>query len=179
MFLDRCFFFQAEDGIRDLVRSRGLGDVYKRQGIVHPHLTGECQFLHPLGSEGDLVAPVVPHPVAVQQVVVVETLSAVGDGADEVLVEDHQIVVVDVHVLVHVPHEHGDALILHAAGLGAMDQLATHLGLLPVIHLAQRFGHEDGQEPLAARGVHVVENEREILEAVSYTHLMLPTSDLV
>eukprot|EP00656_Telonema_subtile_P025676 TRINITY_DN27715_c0_g1_i1.p1 TRINITY_DN27715_c0_g1~~TRINITY_DN27715_c0_g1_i1.p1 ORF type:complete len:109 (+),score=8.45 TRINITY_DN27715_c0_g1_i1:2-328(+) len=28
------FFFQAEDGIRDLVRSRGLGDVYKRQGVV-------------------------------------------------------------------------------------------------------------------------------------------------
>ena len=28
------FFFQAEDGIRDLVRSRGLGDVYKRQHIA-------------------------------------------------------------------------------------------------------------------------------------------------
>ena len=28
------FFFQAEDGIRDLVRSRGLGDVYKRQHTV-------------------------------------------------------------------------------------------------------------------------------------------------
>ena len=27
----QIFFFQAEDGIRDLVRSRGLGDVYKRQ----------------------------------------------------------------------------------------------------------------------------------------------------
>ena len=26
-------FFQAEDGIRDLVRSRGLGDVYKRQAL--------------------------------------------------------------------------------------------------------------------------------------------------
>ena len=25
------YFFQAEDGIRYLVRSRGLGDVYKRQ----------------------------------------------------------------------------------------------------------------------------------------------------
>mgnify|MGYP007112061554 CR=1 FL=1 len=25
------FVVQAEDGIRDLVRSRGLGDVYKRQ----------------------------------------------------------------------------------------------------------------------------------------------------
>ena len=34
-----CFmgdvFFQAEDGIRDLVRSRGLGDVYKRQSPYH------------------------------------------------------------------------------------------------------------------------------------------------
>ena len=29
--IDVFFFFQAEDGIRDLVRSRGLGDVYKRQ----------------------------------------------------------------------------------------------------------------------------------------------------
>ena len=27
-----CVCFQAEDGIRDLVRSRALGDVYKRQG---------------------------------------------------------------------------------------------------------------------------------------------------
>ena len=25
------WFYQAEDGIRDLVRARGLGDVYKRQ----------------------------------------------------------------------------------------------------------------------------------------------------
>ena len=31
-----CFFFQAEDGIRDLVRSRGLGDVYKRQQQYWP-----------------------------------------------------------------------------------------------------------------------------------------------
>ena len=31
------FFFQAEDGIRDLVRSRGLGDVYKRQEIFLPN----------------------------------------------------------------------------------------------------------------------------------------------
>ena len=27
----RIFFFQAEDGIRDCLLSRGLGDVYKRQ----------------------------------------------------------------------------------------------------------------------------------------------------
>ena len=30
------FFFQAEDGIRGLVRSRGLGDVYKRQSSGSP-----------------------------------------------------------------------------------------------------------------------------------------------
>ena len=35
VYLFVIFFFQAEDGIRDLVRSRGLGDVYKRQ--VHGH----------------------------------------------------------------------------------------------------------------------------------------------
>ena len=39
-YLERLiFFFQAEDGIRDLVRSRGLGDVYKRQ----PCLAGCCR----------------------------------------------------------------------------------------------------------------------------------------
>ncbi len=30
------FFFQAEDGIRDSVASRGLGDVYKRQALIQP-----------------------------------------------------------------------------------------------------------------------------------------------
>ena len=31
MLVKSDVFFQADDGIRDLVRSRGLGDVYKRQ----------------------------------------------------------------------------------------------------------------------------------------------------
>ena len=44
------FFFQAEDGIRDLVRSRGLGDVYKRQV---PDIPVEFEFL-PL-EEGAVV----------------------------------------------------------------------------------------------------------------------------
>ena len=37
------FFFQAEDGIRDLVRSRGLGDVYKRQ-LQNPSLYNPRRF---------------------------------------------------------------------------------------------------------------------------------------
>ena len=32
------FYVQAEDGIRDLVRSRGLGDVYKRQENAYADL---------------------------------------------------------------------------------------------------------------------------------------------
>ena len=36
------FFFQAEDGIRDLVRSRGLGDVYKRQVLYNPRFGDEA-----------------------------------------------------------------------------------------------------------------------------------------
>ena len=37
VFFVVLFFFQAEDGIRDLVRSRGLGDVYKRQVQLGRH----------------------------------------------------------------------------------------------------------------------------------------------
>ena len=41
-------FFQAEDGIRDLVRSRGLGDVYKRQvpafsGLFAPYWKSDAR----------------------------------------------------------------------------------------------------------------------------------------
>ena len=58
------FFFQAEDGIRDLVRSRGLGDVYKRQDPalvgaaerrgedgLHRHVGG-CGPVHDAGDLG-------------------------------------------------------------------------------------------------------------------------------
>mgnify|MGYP007112065200 CR=1 FL=1 len=38
------FFFQAEDGIRDLVRSRGLGDVYKRQVCAFGGFFGDFGF---------------------------------------------------------------------------------------------------------------------------------------
>ena len=52
------FFFQAEDGIRDLVRSRGLGDVYKRQTLYYMPLPGQ-----------DLSQAVVIAPVAEKLVV--------------------------------------------------------------------------------------------------------------
>src|SRR5665647_408147 len=45
------FFFQAEDGIRDRSPSRGLGDVYKRQGefgavsVVSGHIRGRTNTM--------------------------------------------------------------------------------------------------------------------------------------
>ena len=60
MVISRLFFFQAEDGIRDLVRSRGLGDVYKRQdhgdsgGEVTEHLAeaGGIKGARRIGLDG-------------------------------------------------------------------------------------------------------------------------------
>ena len=43
------FFLQAEDGIRYLVRSRGLGDVYKRQ----THNLKRCLALGGVGTTSD------------------------------------------------------------------------------------------------------------------------------
>ena len=47
VFIWFVFFFQAEDGIRDLVRSRGLGDVYKRQ-VLSGLAPGRENFTAPL-----------------------------------------------------------------------------------------------------------------------------------
>ena len=49
------FFFQAEDGIRDLVRSRGLGDVYKRQVKHWAIFLGDNQYLSKFGRSGKVL----------------------------------------------------------------------------------------------------------------------------
>ena len=74
------FFFQAEDGIRDLVRSRGLGDVYKRQvGAI---------FMVDMAHIAGLVATGVhPSPIPHADVVTTTThktcLLYTSDAADE------------------------------------------------------------------------------------------------
>ena len=52
-------FFQAEDGIRDLVRSRGLGDVYKRQ-LQHGRPRARRRDAASVGLERRCRQPVVP-----------------------------------------------------------------------------------------------------------------------
>ena len=62
---DVFFFFQAEDGIRDLVRSRGLGDVYKRQdqrrssGSEEADPQAGCHWLGQRGEVDDVTAEVI------------------------------------------------------------------------------------------------------------------------
>ena len=57
------FFFQAEDGIRDLVRSRGLGDVYKRQIKYRQRLGGFVnaeQLLEVYGMDTNRLSKIKP-----------------------------------------------------------------------------------------------------------------------
>ena len=54
--LDLFVFFQAEDGIQDLVRSRGLGDVYKRQAVIGVYIFYNliyALFAFPIGIFAD------------------------------------------------------------------------------------------------------------------------------
>ena len=116
------FFFQAEDGIRDLVRSRGLGDVYKRQGR--------------------------PRDV----------------GGAERLIDERFLVAV----------EDGGLGVLVAVEADAVLQGEPTLGVVGVVEhrVLERRSHAQVQvDVLLCRG--------RAAEAVSYTHLTLPTSDLV
>ena len=58
-----CFFFQAEDGIRDLVRSRGLGDVYKRQHQLQSRVSYSfiicLQYIHRMIERVERVCQIV------------------------------------------------------------------------------------------------------------------------
>ena len=51
------FFFQAEDGIRDLVRSRGLGDVYKRQATTNAPGNPSARPISLTGRDTHLMTP--------------------------------------------------------------------------------------------------------------------------
>ena len=82
------FFFQAEDGIRDLVRSRGLGDVYKRQP---KHQTYHITFVTESGYPGrqpalhtiDVIRDLPPEVEVLQPTAQEVCLLYTSDAADE------------------------------------------------------------------------------------------------
>eukprot|EP00831_Metopus_contortus_P023815 TRINITY_DN20928_c0_g1_i2.p1 TRINITY_DN20928_c0_g1~~TRINITY_DN20928_c0_g1_i2.p1 ORF type:complete len:106 (+),score=21.25 TRINITY_DN20928_c0_g1_i2:51-368(+) len=63
------FFFQAEDGIRDVERSRGLGDVYKRQvhGVRTPLRLGNSAILVSSSTAVEQVISKVQHNYSYQK----------------------------------------------------------------------------------------------------------------
>ena len=77
-------FVQAEDGIRDLVRSRGLGDVYKRQvfaGARRLLAAGAISGVRGITQSQQIVA-VVFHPAALAR--------ACMSADDKVELESHR-----------------------------------------------------------------------------------------
>ena len=96
------FFFQAEDGIRDLVRSRGLGDVYKRQAYGGDGCIGIEQCFQVIvtdiaarGTTGQRMA-IFPNPNNGQFTITMDGLPTIGrilvlDALGKVL-QQHMIV---------------------------------------------------------------------------------------
>ena len=77
------FFFQAEDGIRDLVRSRGLGDVYKRQTYhtvaEDPFKASALVFFPDIRSACEAVIRLKPQPVSAVELLDRPALRSVQD----------------------------------------------------------------------------------------------------
>ena len=74
------FFVQAEDGIRDLVRSRGLGDVYKRQ-VVSGYANLETKT--PLKANDLLLSGSAPKMFYATLALLLICLLYTSDAADE------------------------------------------------------------------------------------------------
>ena len=130
-------FFQAEDGIRDLVRSRGLGDVYKRQALQT--LTERNQFNTEFGRSSFSI-------LLMQDLVAIPALAIIPSLAST------------------------------SAEPASWTKLLSFFSILIVLILASRYLMRPVFRILA--GTHT----REIFTAatsVSYTHLTLPTRDLV
>ena len=75
------FFFQAEDGIRDLVRSRGLGDVYKRQYISNRNDSSS-------NSELEKLSTLTTEAASIREEITELCLLYTSDAADDLLCVD-------------------------------------------------------------------------------------------
>ena len=129
-----CVLFQAEDGIRDLGRSRGLGDVYKRQAQM----------------EYDQVKPEL-----------------------EALEEDLKVLLIP-----RDPEDSKDVIFEIRSGTGG-DEASIFAGDLYRMYTRYFDTHGLKYEVLDVNEGNVGGYNKIVLEAVSYTHLTLPTSDLV
>ena len=149
---------QAEDGIRELVRSRGLGDVYKRQELgVREEIAPYLVARQVTAQDRALYALCRP-----ERLLEMAWAFTVFDGGVRKIARYQQVFAIrEVLARVKQTDDSGKrrgGIVWHTQGSGkslTMVMLARALALEPAIR-----------------------NPRIVL-AVSYTHLTLPTSDLV
>mgnify|MGYP003378455381 CR=1 FL=1 len=193
------FFFQAEDGIRDLVRSRGLGDVYKRQLSKHKVATVKTSSEAPPGSVpalqrhtlngetmGTRYSAVFFAPANINLGAIGTALFAAVDQVDRQMStwkpdsDLNRLNAVPLHQWHAVPAELL-AVLDTAVRVGIESRGAFDIGVGELVN-AWGFG-PTGQQPQAQQirvlGQRTQRAASAVLEAASYTHLTLPTSDLV
>eukprot|EP00656_Telonema_subtile_P046057 TRINITY_DN52384_c0_g1_i1.p1 TRINITY_DN52384_c0_g1~~TRINITY_DN52384_c0_g1_i1.p1 ORF type:complete len:160 (-),score=37.87 TRINITY_DN52384_c0_g1_i1:32-511(-) len=152
-----CFFFQAEDGIRDLVRSRGLGDVYKRQTHFRTQLADMLEPHYGYRPDPRLLFPT----AGVSQAMDV-LCSIVSKPGDVALVED--------------PTYYCMPQLLQDRGLEVRAVCTDEHGMDPSDFQAQLDrARQEGRRVGLAYIIPVFNNPK----AVSYTHLTLPTKRIV
>eukprot|EP00658_Telonema_sp_P-2_P026477 TRINITY_DN20698_c0_g1_i2.p1 TRINITY_DN20698_c0_g1~~TRINITY_DN20698_c0_g1_i2.p1 ORF type:complete len:165 (-),score=45.81 TRINITY_DN20698_c0_g1_i2:84-578(-) len=154
------FFFQAEDGIRDAQESRGLGDVYKRQGLHKP----DMQTILAESQAAEFLAPLPARAIP-----------GVGHGAEAAL---GQIMVHTVMDLRGVDHKRLTELVGGAEKARWIAQAAWGRDDRAVIPKAPSKAISVEDSFMACSSLAAVQRVIGVI-AVSYTHLTLPTKRIV
>ena len=151
---------QAEDGIRDLVRSRGLGDVYKRQ--TYENWIYVIMFMIIFIETGIVIWPWLPGD---SLLFAAGTFCAIGSL--------NIFILIPLLIIAAILGDTSNYFIGKYFGERAMKLKFRGKQILKAEHLdkTHKFYERHGAKTIIlARFVPI---------AVSYTHLTLPTSDLV
>ena len=163
LFEASFFFFQAEDGIRDVLGSRGLGDVYKRQ----EKLTIEKQLVGIVGAISGTVKTETRELKAGDKIYLNETIYAgVGSGTQILLLDQSTFTVGEDSEVVM------DTFVFDPATNDGKIVASVKQGSLKVISGLISKKNPDSltvEVPEGTLGS----------RAVSYTHLTLPTNSRV
>ena len=81
-----CVFFQVEDGIRYLVRSRGLGDVYKRQVLAYPDLSPNSATYYEWKERAEAMKPLF---ASIHVADILEAMATAKDMEEGLDIGDH------------------------------------------------------------------------------------------
>src|SRR5260370_2896081 len=92
---------------------------------MHPAITFKCTFALPLGSKDQVEQPAGVYELGIYDGVMIIVIAIVADGADKALVKHRYKIPVEVHIFFHAAQHLADALVVHADGLAALDDLPS------------------------------------------------------